>query len=548
MSFAALQDGTQIAQELPSPSQKFASASSTARKVDALVQELKQRPPEWLPSKHLKLILTTCSRLVDFFGRSLDEITLLEVLENRTRFRRFLEERRYRPQSIRTYVASVRRLLDSAEEFGWDVADELPLAWRPIFRKAQEKPIRDMILHLAHIAKSPSDLTEADTDNWVALMTSEGRAFGPATVTKNRLWRLLRRDGHTEVTPVALKRESKYGIPLKAFPDALRTEVAKLLHWKQAPFSPGRPKNGRIRPVSAAHLEEFISKLFGFAVNVLGKMDIHSLPELVDRSLLESFTAWAMNERQVKGTSLTRDFKTLYAAMRYHPSYQSINLSWFKPFVDSIPTEGDHESRVERKARHYLKYEDVASIPRDIHSDRMRAEESRDGNPARLAMEGLLIRFLVTFAWRQRNLRECRVTGPRPNLFKGPIPPNAPIDIPNWVGNELAENPNAEVWQVRFSPDETKTKNQVHVIVPRTLIAPLEEYLSIYRPHLVRDRDPGTLFVTGGGRAFSQRELGNLVGRITAKYRGVRVTPHLFRDILAFAWLHFLPFLRLNVA
>ena len=248
MSFAELQHGTQNARELPSASQNFAAAQGSAWTVGTVVSDLELRPPEHLPAKHLKLIFTVCSRLVDFFGMSLDEITLLEVLETRTKFTKFLEARKYRAQTIRTYVASVRRLLDCAGGFGWDAAEELPPSWRGVFRTAKDRQSIKLILYLVQSRRSPSDVTEDDTDRWVEIATAEGFEYHGAADAKHRFWRLLRDAGLASVIPAVLKREVKYGIPLERFPDKLKAEVKDPLEWKQERYAPGRPKNGQIRP------------------------------------------------------------------------------------------------------------------------------------------------------------------------------------------------------------------------------------------------------------------------------------------------------------
>lgn len=152
-------------------------------------------------------------------------------------------------------------------------------------------------------------------------------------------------------------------------------------------------------------------------------------------------------------------------------------------------------------------------------------------------MEALLMRWIITLPWRQRNVRECRISGKAPNLFKGRIPPFSDVDKPGWVKQHERQNPDAEFWQFRFSTDETKTGIDVHSLLPRQLIEPLEEYLSQFRPHLLRGADPGTLFVNQTGNALADDDVRCSVSKLTMRYGGRRVTPHLFRDIVAYTWL-----------
>jgi integrase len=111
------------------------------------------------------------------------------------------------------------------------------------------------------------------------------------------------------------------------------------------------------------------------------------------------------------------------------------------------------------------------------------------------------------------------------------------ISKPKWVEDALKRDRHEEFWQFHFDPDETKNGREVNGLPPKQLIGPLDDYLTHYRPLLVNGNDPGTLFLNNEGRPYSVRAMTAHVGRITARYIGRRVTPHLFRDILAFKYL-----------
>ena len=101
----------------------------------------------------------------------------------------------------------------------------------------------------------------------------------------------------------------------------------------------------------------------------------------------------------------------------------------------------------------------------------------------------------------------------------------------------MAADPNSEFWQFRFTADETKMKNSLQCVLPRKLVGLLEEYLQSHRKELVAESDPGTLFLNDIGGALTQPQMSTLVSRLTLRYSGRVVTPHLFRDIYAFMWL-----------
>lgn len=109
--------------------------------------------------------------------------------------------------------------------------------------------------------------------------------------------------------------------------------------------------------------------------------------------------------------------------------------------------------------------------------------------------------------------------------------------MPAWAEEERQRNSGAEFWQFYFNEEETKTGCEVHALVPRQLIAPLEEYLNEYRPDLIDGDDPGTLLVNEWGNPMSLNQVTKVVSANTLTYGGRRVTPHPFRDVVSLAWL-----------
>ncbi len=276
----------------------------------------------------------------------------------------------------------------------------------------------------------------------------------------------------------------------------------------------------------------------GFAIENCG-VQLNSLVNLLQKQLVEAFVDWCINERGVKGASVHHKLVMIIAVVKYHPAFSSHDFSWLKPLCDGIPMEGESE-RKQRKAQKYVAYDELEAVPAKIRDLRMFHQSDRKGSikqGSRLAGEELLFRWLLILPWRQRNLRECRVAGSSPNLFKSAIPPFSELDKPRWVLEEEATNPRAEFWQIRFSPEETKTDIAIHILLPRQLVGPLEEYLAQHRPNLVSGQNAETLFITEKGRPLSVARIGQLIGNWTAKFTGVRTTPHLFRDAVAFKWL-----------
>ena len=89
-----------------------------------------------------------------------------------------------------------------------------------------------------------------------------------------------------------------------------------------------------------------------------------------------------------------------------------------------------------------------------------------------------------------------------------------------------------EFWQAKFSPKETKTGIAIHILLPRQLIKPLEEYLTEYRPQLLGGRNTNTLFVNEDGMPLCPKTVVNAIGDWTLRVAGIRSTPHCSATLL----------------
>jgi Phage integrase family len=336
--------------------------------------------------------------------------------------------------------------------------------------------------------------------------------------------------------PTCLLREKKYGIPIREFPPELKKEVFELLKWKQAVYVWDRSNDARHRKTTAKRLEEVITGVYGFAVNIAQEMEIRSLPDLAQQHIVGGFIQWCITEREVKGHTLRQNLRLLGAVLRQYPRYAKHNFDWFTPLLNGIPVESDAVLK-KRRAEKVLEYAVLENIPGMIRAQRSKAAGMGGKKLALLVRDELMIRWLTVLPWRQRNLRECRIGGRNPNLFKGPVPAITTIDLPPWAVEERNNNPEAEFWQFHFTEEETKTGCTVDALVPRQLIEPLEEYLFTFRDRLVQSSEPGTLFLNQRGKPMGTDQVIAAVSANTLRYGGRRVTPHKFRDAVARAWL-----------
>jgi integrase len=490
------------------------------------------------------MLITTARHLAAFAGEPLEKLPIETLIDVGPEFSLYLAQHRYADNSIRTYRRYAQLLLRTARELGWQ-PDSQPIndCWKPVLDVLATVPAatKGVVRYAVRQRISPTEFSDAHLSAWGEWMKRRGRTHLTARKLKSRFRKVVVDSGLEHLLPRLNCRSHgvDYKINTDDMPEPPRTQVRSLLKWKTDRYSKGRPQHGRLRPVSAVQLENWIGRLLGFARNVAQRTDISSLTDLLTEDIVTSFVEWAINVRNLSRTSLMK-LSLIYAAVRHHPDYKNMDWQWFHELFSTLPDDPE-SARLERKTSKMLPYDVVVSIP-----DRIRAEISKksltDEQRAWLAHDALLVRWLTVLPWRQRNIRECRLGDPQAaNLFLAELPTGQHVARPKWVEDALVKDPKAQFWQFYFRESETKTGQQVRAIVPRCLINQLEEYLSTYRAALVGKDDPGTLFLNRWGGRLTPQQATELVSQLVLKYGGRRVTPHLFRSIFAYKWLEVFP-------
>ena len=537
MSSTVLPIGTEIASALPPPSGEAPPAPSTSpifvETLGDLLTILQDQPPPYFG-----MLKTTCRHLGTYLNQPSNELSFRTIAANKSGFRNFLANRHYAENSISGYVYHVQVLLKLAQKYGWDPDHDISPEWKKLLVDAAEHGVLGITKHFSRITTTAAEISIETLNAWEDSKLSTGVYFVSVRSTRNRFVRFLKRSGWPDLRFSGTKTLNNYGVMLDEMSPELSSEIRALLKWKQADFAPKRPKKGKIRAVSADSLRGIFCQLAGYAINIRG-MKPTSVKKLIEQEMVEGFVEWIINERGVKGRSFKQSLGMIFAVVRYHSSFAMLDFTWFKSLLDSIPVEEDSERKA-RKAQKYVEYEVLEAIPTKIRAIRNGYEKKKHksaGEIACLAMEELVMLWLTILPWRQRNVRECRVTGTAPNLFKGKIQPFSALDKPKWVLDEEEKNPNAEFWQIRFSAKETKTDLAIHILLPRPLVRPVEEYLTHHRPNLLRNQNVDTLMLNSLGNPLNSKLMQRVIGHWTLKFANLRTTPHLFRDAVAFQWL-----------
>jgi hypothetical protein len=489
----------------------------------------------------LSMLRTTAGHISVCLNLPIEQVAIDSLVDLIPRFNVYFQERRYSRNAIRSYRYYVRLLLRRAKELGWiRRSSEISESWKPALAAAKKESGCAGVVHYAiQQGRTPGDFKDDDLIAWSEMMLKLKRSYRHVQQVKRDFRRVVSQAGLAQQFPGLSFRSTpfRYAVPFSALPAQLRAEVAVVLKWKQDLFAPGRPQKARIRAISAKEIPVIIRRLYTYVTRTEPHCRIQSIPELVTETRVNGFVAWLLNERKIQGETLIPQLGRLRATMR-HPMYNNYDFGWLSALLSTIPQDSEPE-RLERKARKYLPYDVLCEIPDGIRDKRRQSANLTPLQVAFLVHDELLMRWLMTLVWRSRNVRECRVAcfGDGPNLFKKELPQLANTAVPVWAQKELETNPHQQFWQFYFRKHETKMGNEVRGVLPRRLVPLLEEYLEHQRPRLFHGRDPGTLFVNREGTVLTGTQLGLLISDITLRYSNRRITPHLFRDILAFKWL-----------
>lgn len=485
------------------------------------------------------MLHTTAARFLEFVN-STAELAPIDLLHSEKRaFVAHLKAGRYKLSSVKSYSNYLRILLRRAEDLGWkpDPVDICP-EWRDVLTLLPQRPWAKQIVSFgSRCGKPPALFSEAELAEWRRERVNEGRSVTVAEGDCSRFRAAVARTSLASRFPLIKPRDKRYGVPLAAMHPSLREEVQAVMDWKRNEFEIDRPSGARIREISAKRLRDLFGQLVGFVENIEGQERVISVSGLITRSNIVKFASWATNKRKLKGQSLATGLGMVYAAVRYNPRYSELDLSWFANVIDQLPVEA--QSTIDdRKAKKYIPYAAAEQIPEKIRAKAKKLKVVSARTRALSARNELLMLWLIVLPWRQRNIRELRIGGGKPNLVKAAVREYCTATKPLWIEKKSNLSSHQVFWQVRFAPEETKMKHSVQLFLPAELVPLLETYLSEHRPVLVAGkRDPGTLFISDSGGSLNVGQMRTLVKKLAFEHTGVPVTPHIYRDIVAVEWL-----------
>jgi integrase len=483
------------------------------------------------------MMRTTAGHVSRYFNLPTDRILLRDLPNTISGFRDHIKQTHPKGSTARTYVNYLRLIIRLASTLpGSTRITEIPDDWAAIYAAARKQGCAGIVRYAIEHNIPLQAFGDAELNAWGQAMIDRGRSCTWAIQAKYLFRRVVRDAGVASRMPqLSHPKRNVYAIPISQFPEALRKEAEEMIVFKQAAIVMRAGRRTKIGRTTASNLWKTIRKLYGFAI-LQGKHP-STLDELIEESLVTAFINWYVGERGRQGSSLRGSLGSLNAAVG---QYRKKELEWFSDLLRAIDKESRSAIR-QRKAAKLVDYDAIAAIP-----DRIRADLRTNMSSRKLALmkrAELLMAFLAILPWRQRNLREAKL-GARDegaNIFKEEIRIFDTCAKPPWVKEKLRENPHATFWQALFREDEhkmgPKLRNQIHLIIPRELVPLLEDYIQNHRPVLAKDPRVKNLFVSVHGEPLGIERMARVIGNTTQRYAGRRVTPHLYRDIFAFAFL-----------
>ena len=372
-------------------------------------------------------------------------------------------------------------LLKVAIEAGWYCQESaLPHEWDVIARGFKKAAARNLVVFLANLGRTPSRADEADLEVWCRLRIEQGLSAQYAIRVCADLRLAVSKSLGGRQNTAFQKIRTPYSLCLSKMPPTLRSEILSIVLWKTAEFQPDRLAKGRLREVSANRLVQTFEYLAGYACHVALLGPIDSVSALVTKQLVEQFAAWSINVRKLKADPFRSSLGMIYAVLRYHPLYKSLDFSWFEELSKSLPRDARGEIDA-RKAARIIPYAEAEKIHLHIRARRLGSKYLTEREKAVRVRDELLILWLLLLPIRQLNIRLCRVGGPKPNLFRSTIRPYSNVSKSSWASQLETNVVDPQFWQLQYAIHETKTKNQVHTLISSELVPLLEEYISCHR-------------------------------------------------------------------
>jgi hypothetical protein len=488
--------------------------------------------------QNLARIRRTLLRVADYFGRPLERVLLSEIVDIDEDLIAFIDGLGLSHQNSVQHACDKNKLLRFARELGWSCESfRLRESWFPVQEalRGDSWGAGGIVKYALKNEKATWDFSDNDMLGWRQEMIAQGRAIltveQEASVFRTRM-RQATLQSQFPCLDLQNKNPAEYSIRSHEMPQTLWNDIEDIVRWKREVQVKGRDSKLAVGRRTGEKILIGLMEMSGFAINLM-KLSIRRVRNLIVPKIVCGFIDWLLYERSCGIAGIIAKLASICALTRVHPLFAGRDYSWFRQKLNRLPREP--RARLQkRKDMKCIRYEALAEVPVRIRAFRVRSRGLSPVQEARLVHDQLVMSFPLHLPWRQINLRECGIQSPAAvNLFEAAIPADIwnEVDPPLWAKTARKSNPHRKFWQFVFYEQQAKGRRVIRGLIPPKLVPLLRIYLQRYRHLLIKERDPGTLFLNRAGRAMTQDDMPTLMVGLTSKYIGHRLTPHVMRDI-----------------
>jgi hypothetical protein len=392
--------------------------------------------------------------------------------------------------------------------------------WDQLKFVRMDRKAKRLVLALRRSGVRPSEVSQEHLDGWSAGCKRRGLT-GEAIKASISQFKLTIRTSNLESEFPNLDVESKTApqvcVALKDMLPHPRKQLEEILQRLEQLDASGviwKCKSTR---------DDFSAKvrlLYGYAVENaedLGIMDgeITDLDQIFNEKVIRNCARWGAIDKGWNRDTVRMFLHRLHSVFKILSPYSLHNWEWMLDLITEFPPEPESkkEERQARRAFDY-DYDTVATIPKQICEERLVAKNLGVRERERRIMCEFLMLFLVTCPWPVQCLASCTVFSDSANLYM-----------------------KDGQWYFRFGALEVSFRRAGKGPLAQRLVPLLELYLKY------RGDEPGPLFRTKRGLAFTSSRLSALIEDLTEAYVDARVPGSDFRDIFGYWWLlnHTLP-------
>jgi hypothetical protein len=465
-------------------------------------------------------------------GETIDRASIGALADGETEFMRFLAGLDAGESAISRHVGRRRALLCYAQQFGLLAACPIEREWEPVAEatRCEKGGTLAIVKHAQAHGLHPSEFSQLHVDAWKLETLNRGCTVSYVDAVEKRFRFALREAKLQDLFPAfsASKRTQPFSLRLEGMVPLLQADVSEIVDTLRTKAQDGTVRVGE-------NLLAQLEALCGYAINVLGMTGITSVDSLLTKDFLKKYVEWLKQTRKCKRPAISNRLGGLHTVIRSLDRFRGKDFSWWSDLLSTVEYEPESAIKERRRSRG-LRYLQLLAVPSKIRNDRLSAKNSSPKELTWLLHDELLMKIAVMLAWDASLIRACRISEPAPNLFKKPTPTDrSSLAFTPAATEARAKDKDVDLWQFNF---EQEWGLGAYGFLICQVVPLLEEYLD-QRPHLIDEKrgDHGCLFFRRDGAALTKSSLERLIGDISHKYAGKRVTPETIRNSFINYWL-----------